>query len=52
MSGHQQCQTNTSCEGGATVSMCVQQGGSHCGNYSSLGIVDIAWEILEQTSLP
>ena len=32
--------------------MCVQEGGGHCGNYSSLGIVDIAWEMFEQVALP
>ena len=39
-------------EAGATVTACVQQGESHCGNYDSLGIVDKAWEIMSQTSLP
>jgi len=51
LEGHSECQTNDSCGGGAQVTMCVQQGGSHCGNYSSLGIVDIAWEMFEQQSL-
>jgi polyhydroxybutyrate depolymerase len=41
LTGHAACQTNASCRGGVQVSMCVQQGGSHCGNYASLGIVDI-----------
>jgi polyhydroxybutyrate depolymerase len=52
MTGHSTCQTNSSCGGGAQVSMCVQQGGSHCGNYSSLGIVDIAWEMFQKQTLP
>ena len=51
LEGHSECQTNDSCGGGAQVTMCVQQGGSHCGNYSSLGIVDTAWEMFEQQSL-
>ena len=34
--------TNMSCQDSAQVTMCVQQGGGHCGNYTSLGIVDIA----------
>lgn len=51
LEGHSECQTNDACEGGAQVTMCVQQGGSHCGNYSSLGIVDTAWELFEQQSL-
>jgi polyhydroxybutyrate depolymerase len=52
LSGHATCQTNSSCQEGAQVTMCVQQGGSHCGNYSSLDIVDIAWEMFEQQALP
>ncbi|MET0791262.1 MAG: PHB depolymerase family esterase [Polyangiaceae bacterium] len=52
LSGHPACQTNSSCQGGAQVSICVQQGGSHCGNYASLGIVDIAWERFQQQALP
>jgi len=51
LEGHTECQTNDSCGGDTQVTMCVQQGGSHCGNYSSLGIVDTAWELFEQQSL-
>jgi len=32
--------------------MCVQPGGSHCGNCASLGIVDIAWETFQKQALP
>jgi len=52
LSGHSACQTNSSCQGNAQVSMCVQQGGSHCGNYGSLMIVDIAWEMFQKQALP
>jgi polyhydroxybutyrate depolymerase len=52
LSGHSACQANSACQGSAQVTMCVQQGGSHCGNYSSLGIVDIAWEMFQKESLP
>lgn len=52
LAGHAVCSTNASCQGGAQVSLCVQQGGSHCGNYSALGIVDIAWEMFQKESLP
>ena len=52
LSGHAACTTNSACQGGAQVSLCVQQGGSHCGNYSSLGIVDVAWEQFQKESLP
>jgi polyhydroxybutyrate depolymerase len=50
--GHASCNANSSCEGGAQVTMCVQQGGSHCGNYASLKIVDTAWEMFEKQALP
>lgn len=52
LSGHAACQTNGSCQDSAQVTMCVQQGGSHCGNYASLGIVDIAWEMFQKQALP
>jgi hypothetical protein len=32
--------------------ICTQQGGSHCGNYASLGIINIAWEMFQKAALP
>jgi polyhydroxybutyrate depolymerase len=52
LSGHAACMTNMSCQDDAQVTMCVQQGGGHCGNYTSLGIVDIAWEMFQKQALP
>jgi hypothetical protein len=53
LSSHSACQTNMSCAGGAQASLRIQQGGSHCGNYASLGIVGIAWEMFQKKeSLP
>jgi polyhydroxybutyrate depolymerase len=52
LAGHSVCTTNMSCQGSSQVSLCVQQGGSHCGNYTTLGIVDIAWEMFQKESLP
>jgi polyhydroxybutyrate depolymerase len=52
LSGNSACQTNTMCMGGAQVSMCVQQGGSHCGNYGTLKIVDTAWDMFQKEALP
>ncbi len=51
LAGHSACQTVSTCEDGAQVTMCVRQGGSHCGNYQALGIVDIAWEMFETQKL-
>ena len=52
LGGHSTCQTNASCQDGSQVTMCVRQGGSHCGNYQALGIVDIAWEMFQKQALP
>jgi polyhydroxybutyrate depolymerase len=52
LSGHPACQTNATCGGGAQVTLCTQQGGSHCGNYASLGIVNVAWEMFQKETLP
>ena len=52
LSGHPACQTNSTCGDGAQVTLCTQQGGSHCGNYASLGIVNIAWEMFQKEALP
>jgi polyhydroxybutyrate depolymerase len=52
LANHAACQTYTSCSGGSQVTLCTQQGGSHCGNYSTLGIVNIAWEMFQKSALP
>ena len=52
LSGHPACQTNAMCGGGAQITLCTQQGGSHCGNYASLGIINIAWEMFQKEALP
>ena len=46
------CASNTNCEGGTEVMMCVASGGSHCGNYGTLKIVDTAWAEFQKLSLP
>ena len=46
------CATNSDCQGGTEVMMCVRSGGSHCGNYSALNIVDTAWTEFQKLSLP
>jgi polyhydroxybutyrate depolymerase len=52
LSGHPACQTNATCGAGAQITLCTQQGGSHCGNYASLGIINIAWEMFQKEALP
>lgn len=46
------CVTNSDCQGGTQMTICVQSGGSHCGNYGSLKIVDTAWTEFQKLSLP
>jgi len=52
LTGHPACQTNATCGAGAQITLCTQQGGSHCGNYASLGIINIAWEMFQKEALP
>jgi poly(3-hydroxybutyrate) depolymerase len=46
------CATNRACQGGAEVMVCVANGGSHCGNYGTLKIVDTAWTEFQKLALP
>jgi polyhydroxybutyrate depolymerase len=46
------CQTHTSCAGNAQVSLCTANSSSHCGSYASAHIVDTAWQMFTQESLP
>lgn len=48
LSGYSACTTNATCGDSAQVSLCVQQGGSHCGNYGTLNIVAIAWSMFQK----
>lgn len=52
LADHPACQTYTTCAEGAQTTLCTAQGGSHCGNYQSLGITQIAWEMFQKASLP
>jgi polyhydroxybutyrate depolymerase len=49
---HPACESFPSCGAGVETTLCTQQGGSHCGNYGSLDIVNIAWEVFQRASLP
>jgi hypothetical protein len=49
---HADCKALGMCGGGVETVLCTVQNGTHCGNYMSFGIVDIAWELLQQSSLP
>lgn len=45
-----ECRAFTSCGDGVDTMLCTVQGGSHCGNYASFGIVDFAWQRFAQAS--
>lgn len=46
------CQTYTSCAGKTEVSLCTSNSSTHCGSYASSHIVDTAWQMFSQESLP
>jgi len=46
------CRTFPSCGAGVETTLCTQQGGSHCGNYQSLDIVNVAWQAFLRSPLP
>ena len=49
---HSACQAYPTCGGGVETALCVVQNGTHCGNYQSFGIVNIAWQMFQTKSLP
>ena len=46
------CQEYPTCADGVQTILCTVQGGTHCGNYRSFGIADLAWSVLQNYSLP
>jgi polyhydroxybutyrate depolymerase len=46
------CQQQTMCAGGVQSILCTVEGGTHCANYMSFGIANLAWSIISQYSLP
>jgi polyhydroxybutyrate depolymerase len=52
LANHSACQAFPMCAGGVETTLCTVQNGTHCGNYDSFDIVDIAWERMSAFSLP
>jgi len=52
LSDHAGCQAYPSCGGGVETALCTVQNGTHCGNYQSFGIVNIAWQMFTKQALP
>ena len=46
------CQTYTSCSGNTEVSLCTANSSAHCGSYATAKIVDTAWQMFQNESLP
>ena len=46
------CQTYPMCGGGEETILCTVQNGTHCGNYRSFMIPQVAWPILRAHPLP
>jgi polyhydroxybutyrate depolymerase len=49
---HPACEAFPTCADGAQTMLCTRQGGGHCNNYAALDIVNVAWEMFQNTSLP
>ncbi len=49
---HTACQAFPMCGAEVDTILCTVQNGTHCGNYQSFGIVNIAWEVLQAKALP
>ena len=52
LAGHAGCQQYPMCGGNVDTVLCTVQNGSHCGSYSSFGIINIAWEMFQKEALP
>jgi polyhydroxybutyrate depolymerase len=46
------CQAYPQCADGAETILCTVQAGSHCGNYSTFKIPEVAWAVLTRHTLP
>lgn len=49
---HSGCETYGACAGGVETILCTVQNGTHCGNYQSFDIVNVAWEMFQRQALP
>lgn len=49
---HSACSAYPMCGGNVDTVLCTVQNGTHCGNYQSFGIIDIAWEMFQNEALP
>ena len=52
LSDHASCQAYPTCGAGVETALCTVQNGTHCGNYQSFGIVNIAWQMFTTKALP
>jgi polyhydroxybutyrate depolymerase len=52
LADHAACSTYPTCEGGVQTVLCTVQNGTHCGNYKSFDIINIAWEMFQKETLP
>ena len=46
------CQVFSTCEAGVETILCTVQNGTHCGNYNSFHIAQVAWGVIQNYSLP
>jgi len=46
------CESYPTCDAGVETLLCTVEGGTHCGSYRSFMIPQLAWEVLQQHTLP
>lgn len=46
------CQRHTGCSDGVETILCTVEGGTHCANYMSFDIANLAWGVISKYSLP
>jgi polyhydroxybutyrate depolymerase len=52
MTSNSACEAYPECASGVETILCTIQGGSHCGNYSTFKIPEVAWGVLQKHTLP
>jgi polyhydroxybutyrate depolymerase len=52
LADHPSCEAYGTCGGDVQTVLCTVQNGTHCGNYESFDIVDIAWSMFQKEALP
>jgi len=52
VAGHTGCEAYGACADAVETILCTVPNGTHCGNYQSFDIVNLAWEMFQREALP